>query len=401
MGRVAPEIVDVQHIKLCYSKERYCGHPRQLPFRNFGSGEISVAHLHAPATYETAENIAHGHAHYMGRAQVLLQRSLDHGETWRPDDEVVIWDHSLDLAERRAIVLRADEPGVARETIDLTDPDAMVSFARLATGPDDTEGRATLECFAFRSGDRGRTWETVPTRVPPPRGYNFVGIDGQAPVTFPDGTLVMPAWVDNRNTGSLRDYNDAIVALYGSDDQGLIWTYMAEIVRDPNTWGRPGYANLLLLPSGRLQCYFNRIDGVRNDIELAYSDDGGYSWSEPQPIVAWGHSPWAARHRPGEHWNGWLYRSPWPIRLRDGRTVVLFARRKSPSGIGLIVSEDNGATWSAEAIVRDDGSGPDLGYPVATQLDDGRIFTAYYFMEDDGNKFGGSRYIAASFFHLS
>ena len=81
--------------------------------------------------------------------------------------------------------------------------------------------------------------------------------------------------------------------------------------------------------------------------------------------------------------------------------MVLFARRKSPSGIGLFVSEDNGVNWSDEVIVRDDGSGSDLGYPVATELDNGQIFTAYYFMEEDGNNFGGSRYMAASTFHLS
>ena len=288
MNRTAPPLAGVNHMKLCYDKGRYCGHPRQLPFRNFGGGEIAVAHFHAPASYKNRENIAHGHNNYMGRAQVLLQRSLDHGETWRPEDEVVIWDHSLDLAERRAIVERADEPGVARETIDLARPDGVVSFARQATGPDDTEGRPSLECFAFRSGDRGRTWETVPTRVSPPPGHNFVAIDGQTPVRFPDDTLVVPAWVDNRNTGSLRDYNDATIALYGSDDHGIAWKYLAEVVRDPTTWGRPGYANLLLLPSGQLQCYFNRIDGIRNDIELTSSNDGGYSWSAPQAIVAWG-----------------------------------------------------------------------------------------------------------------
>ena len=401
MNRTAPSLADVHHMKLCYSKDRYCGHPRQLPFRNFGGGEIAVAHCHAPASYKTRENIGHGHHQYMGRAQVLLQRSLDHGETWRPEDEVVIWDHSLDLAERRAIVQRADEPGVAREEIDLTSPDAMVAFPRQATGPEDPEGRPTLECFALRSAYRGRTWETVPTRVSPPPGFNFVSVDGAAPIQFPDGTFVVPAWLDNRNSGSnLREYNDAIIALYGSDDHGLTWKYLAEVVRDPTAWGRPGYANQLLLPSGRLQCYFNRINGIRNDIELTSSDDGGYSWSAPQPIVAWGNSPWAGQHRPGDHWDGWLYRSPWPVRLRDGRIVVLFARRQSPSGIGLIVSEDDGATWSAEAIVRDDGSGADLGYPVATELDDGRIFTAYYFMEADGNNFGGTRHIAGSFFRL-
>ena len=214
------------------------------------------------------------------------------------------------------------------------------------------------------------------------------------------------------------------MALYGSDDQGLSWRYLAEVVREPTGRGRPGYANLLLLPSGRLQCYFNRIGGLRHSIEMTASDDGGYSWSTPRPLVVWGQSPWAALsrrhawpgdvpelHNPlgigraalassGARRGGLLYRSPWPLRLRDGRIVVIFARRKQPCGIGLIVSEDDGATWSAEAVIRADASDWDLGYPVATQLDDGRIFTAYYFMEDDGNGFGGTRHIAGSFFRL-
>ena len=392
----------MHHIKLCYSKDHYCGHPRQLPFRNFGGGEIAVAHFHAPANYRTRENITHGHKHYMGRSQVLLQRSLNHGETWLSENDTIIWDHSRPLAERRAILHRADEPGVARAEITLTSPDAMVAFPRHATGPEDSEGRPTLECFALRSADRGRTWETVSTRLTPPPDFNFVSVDGAAPIQFPDGTFVVPAWLDNRNSGSnQRDYYTAITGLYGSDDHGLTWKYLAEVGAEPPARGRHGYSNLLLLPNGRLQCYFNRLNGIRNDIELTSSDDGGYSWSAPQPIVAWGNSPWAARHRPGDRWNSWLYRSPWPVRLRDGRIVVLFARRQSPSGIGLIVSEDDGATWSAEAIVRDDGSGPDLGYPVATELDDGRIFTAYYFMEDDGNNFGGTRHIAASFIRIA
>lgn len=41
------------------------------------------------------------------------------------------------------------------------------------------------------------------------------------------------------------------------------------------------------------------------------------------------------------------------------------------------------------------------GYPVATQLDHGRIFTAYYLMEVDGNNFGGALHIAGNFFRLA
>jgi hypothetical protein len=37
---------------------------------------------------------------------------------------------------------------------------------------------------------------------------------------------------------------------------------------------------------------------------------------------------------------------------------------------------------------------------MATELDDGRIFTAYYYNLDDGNKLGGTRFIAGSFFRV-
>ena len=56
--------------------------------------------------------------------------------------------------------------------------------------------------------------------------------------------------------------------------------------------------------------------------------------------------------------------------------------------------------WSAEQILRDDASGPDLAYPVAVELEPGKIFAAYYFMEDDGNNFGGTRFIAGTHFLL-
>ncbi len=44
MRRRSPTLTDVRHLKLCYSKGHYCDHPRQLPMRNFGDGEIAVTH---------------------------------------------------------------------------------------------------------------------------------------------------------------------------------------------------------------------------------------------------------------------------------------------------------------------------------------------------------------------
>jgi len=405
LDRAVPMLTDVSHIKLCYDKDRMCAHPRQCPIGNYGGGEITVVHHHAPSGYRTRDDIAHGQFGYKGRAKILLQRSLDHGETWPRENDVVIWDDSRPLEEKRAILRQADEPGVAREQIDLASPDAEVYFARPATGPEGADGRPTIECFAFRSGDRGHTWETVPTRVSPPAGLGYVHVDGYQPARFPDGTVMTAASVGGEDGARNSDSVNNAIGVYGSDDGGLTWEYLAEVARDHQTGrGRPTYSCLLRLPSGRLQCYMLHIGGVRNAIQMNYSDDGGYSWSEPQPLVAWGQSPWAAlsgRHAwPGARRQGVHYRSPWPLRLRDGRIVVIFGRRHPPFGMGLILSEDDGATWSAEAVIRADASDGDLGYPVATQLDDGRIFTAYYFMEDDGNNFGGTRHIAASFFRL-
>lgn len=393
MNRTTPEIRDLHHIKICYHKDTYCGHPRQSGIFNYGNGEIAVLHSHAPSNYQDLEDISHSFTTgYASRAKILLQRSLDHGETWNRQNDVIVWDESRPLEEKRAILYRADDPSEARDQIDLTSKDAAVYFARPATGPSGPDGHPALECFAFRSSDRGCTWETIPTRVTNPIGKGLHR-DAHPLVQFPDGTLmgVMSVAMAQGPGG---------VAVYGSDDHGLTWEYLAEVARDPTGQGRPTYAGLILLPSGRLQCYMLNIDGIRNAIQMSHSDDGGYSWSAPHPIVSWGQSPWTPHRKADVARHGVHYRSPWPMRLRDGRILVIFGRRKPPEGIGLLISEDDGRHWSSEAIVRDDGSGRDLSYPVATQLDDGRIFTAYYYMEADDNNYEGTRHIAGSFFQL-
>ena len=67
-------------------------------------------------------------------------------------------------------------------------------------------------------------------------------------------------------------------------------------------------------------------------------------------------------------------------------------------GIGGVLSSDGGKTWSPEFPIRKDGAGSDQGYPVACQFEDGRVFVAYYYLMPDGNKFDGTRYMAASTF---
>ena len=135
-------------------------------------------------------------------------------------------------------------------------------------------------------------------------------------------------------------------------------------------------------------------------ISITHSDDVGLTWSEPKRINRWGISPY-------------------PVLLRDGRIVVIYTRRHtSKYGMFCIVSEDEGKTWSDEIILRDDAAsgkgvfmyegighgwmGTDGGYPVAVQLRDGRIFTAYYYQleEKDIPWPGGRKFIGGAFFEL-
>jgi hypothetical protein len=190
------------------------------------------------------------------------------------------------------------------------------------------------------------------------------------------------------------------VDLYASTDRGMSWQYRRHICEPHH------YPALVLLKTGRLQCY-------NYPIGMCYSDDGGKTWSARKLIEPRQPSPWAAND--AFYRDELTHRSPTPLVLRDGRILLFFARRISNRrGMGFIQSEDGGATWSPDLILRDDASVfhttkaqgqttdySDIGYPVATQLEDGRVFVAYYYMIADGNNFGGSRFIAGTFFRLT
>ena len=387
------EIADVQHIKLHGNRDVFCGHPRQGGIYNFGDGELAVIHYHAPCKYEVRQDVRHDEGGYHSRAVALLQRSLDNGESWPDAQDVTIWDESLPLEERRQLLFPSD---ASREIIDMSRPESVFYFGRSWSGEEQADGSHTIVCFALRSADKGQTWERVPTIVQPPRHLKGIHKDAHPVVTMPDGTFLATM------TGGGGSSAPGQVLIYGSDDDGVTWEYLSEVARDATGDGRPTYAGLLLLPSGELLCFMLQLGGRGNFLGLSRSKDGGYSWSDFVPIVRWGQSPWRARRRsdqPGAP--GVFYRSPWPMILQDGRILLLFARRKPPFGIGGMISDDDGHTWSQEFVVRDDGNMGDLGYPVATQLADGRIFTAYYFNVDDGNNFGGSRFIGGSFFRLT
>lgn len=381
-------VTRVEHIKLHGDRTTYCGHPRQCGIFNFGHGEIAVGHNHAPCAYQKPTDIQHDFGGYHSRSVLLLQRSMDNGRTWPGENEVEVWNEAAPVEERRKFLLSAFTS--PRESIDLSKPESIVMFPRTFLGPI-RYGAYEMIAFGLRSRDKGRTWEKVPSILVPPPGCYSATPDNTPIVRMPDSTLLFPM----RTFGG-RDGVD----LYVSTDSGLSWHYRTHICESHD------YPALVLLKSGRLQCY-------NYPLAMCYSDDGGKTWSKRKPIVPPGPSPWLAQDRFYE--DELTHRSPTPLVLRDGRVLVFFARRISAKrGMGVIVSEDGGATWSRDLVLRDDASVfhmmklhgadceySDIGYPQATELEDGRIFTAYYYMLNDGNNFGGSRFIAGTFFRLT
>ena len=383
---------DVTHSRVCGGPDTYCGHPYQDGMFDFGGGEIAVLHKHAPCDYASLGSIGHAECH--SRAKIVMQRSLDGGETWQPGHRV-LWDESAPLEERMAFLRSTG----SRAEIDLSRSDSAIFFAR--TRLHDEMSESNMQTFAIRSSDCGHTWEEHPIVVPPlhvtdpssPMSRRPLYKDGVPLIKLDDGYLVTIFYPEGENAPMLL----------GTGDDGLTWDYLSMGPHDTSGFGRVEYPAVLKASDGRLILFTTNNQGSRNCLQVAESVDG-YSWSEYRPIVRVGASPWLSRpvvpQSPYQLPGGVMYRSPWPMLLRDGRIVVIFARRKAPNGIGLIVSEDDGRTWSDEVILRNDAPSSDLGYPVATELPDRRIFTAYYFNDEPGGEFGGPRYIAGTHFRL-
>jgi hypothetical protein len=399
----APAISDVQHSVLHFDQSTYCGHPRMVAFEYFGSGEILVGHFHAPSKYQVYDDVRH--VSYQSRAVCLLQRSLDYGKTWPKENESVVLDRVSFVKDPGEIMNRTGP----RESYDMFKPDAMFfsqNTHELAPPP--------RQCFFLRSPDKGVTWEKVPTVITNPHGSQYAITRHDTPIIrMGDGKTLLASFSMAGRTEDGRE-TEGEPAVFSSTDQGVSWQFLSRPITDPTERGLFIYPTLLKLSNGELQCYvvhlakkgYYPVEGLLNAMAVVSSRDGGRTWSEPTVISGKGAGAWK---NPGKE--GHMYRSPWPIQLKDGRIVVIFARRRQPTGIGGIVSSDSGRTWSQELILRDDGNRwnekkhpegdwGDLGYPVVCQLEDGRIFTAYYFNNDEAHEQGGTRFIAATTFRL-
>ena len=364
----------MEHVTIFSDRRQFAGWPFAHGLWAWPGGELLVGYTRSPCSYETADDVHHI---TVDTAPVYATlRSTDGGATWPAEGEQV-------LGERATIVQeleRQEEAPADVSPADWTSPDFCLT-AGFGIPPADAKHLGYLQ----HSTDRGRTWHG-PFLVPR-LGVWHVQVKPDF-IVRPDGPILLFVTVGRASASPDAKYpgrfGSRFVAVYASPDSGVTWRYLSAI--QPGTPDEPFveryYASPVLLPDGRIVAALRcQIDGVNGWPEIYESGDGGWSWRFVSRISDWG--------------------APTDLlRLHDGRLVAVYGYRVPPFGIRARVSEDDGRTWERELVLRDDGGSHDLGYPRAVELEDGRVFTAYYFnrADDPIQLDGGVREIAGTFF---
>jgi hypothetical protein len=264
-----------------------------------------------------------------------------------------------------------------------------------------------------RSLDGGLTWSFEDPD-------NFVG-DGGTAVPSPGGINFAHPDFALRTFGSTSKGQ-----FFFSYDRGHSWQgpyTCGNLMSHPELSGLENSSRTDYIVNGQDDCLIGMSAlgcGPTDRAFMARTTDGGatfnfVSWINPELCTTRGVMPSTVRisenklittlrrKYPGEwidafvsydNGNSWLFLSqvadtytwngnpPALVRLRDGRLCCAYGNRLDRR-IEARISEDEGATWSEEIILRDDYQvdaygDPDLGYCRMVQRPDGKLVTMYY-----------------------
>ena len=255
-----------------------------------------------------------------GRAMIM--RSTDRGRTFSRPETLI------------------DTPADDRHpsVIELADGTLLCSFFAY-TGPHDRCGTHVVRSF-----DGGQTWEKDACKLPSPMGWD--GTDG-AWAQMEDGSVLLAVYGGVESVGGMSH-----IGLFRTKDSGETWE-MVSVVKCEHEMSEPGLA---LLPDGRL------VLMTRPEGDIAWSEDGGETWSSPVSF-------------------GMRMYEPGLLVTQDGTLVCTFGTYNGHDGISglhVILSRDGGETWAAPAA--DYGftlDGSVYGYGRGVLLPDGSIYTTY------------------------
>ena len=248
-----------------------------------------------------------------------------------------------------------------------------------ASGPLTDKSQITKSTSLFHRWSPDNWQETIYQRF-----YEVPGVD--IIVTFPRfleflNIILIPAYA------ILSDYDDiSRCFVWRSDDHGKtfrLWNMFPDGI-DGNEMA------FIRTKDERILAHI-RSDNHPYLME-SWSYDYGLTWTYPTHVYS-------------EAVGNIIGGPPHLLRLKDNRILCSYGYRRQPMGIRAIISEDEGETWQAPIILRDDAgyasslhkekwlwskfrfSKPnpamDCGYPVSIQLEDESILTAYYITCED------------------
>jgi len=229
-----------------------------------------------------------------------------------------------------------------------------------------------------RSTDAGKTWSTwaIPGNIVPGTGRLGLG-ECHGPVELDDGTLAMHLYrvVGGykwnayliRSTNRGKTWGDPTQVPTRTDSDEISYEYLPEQKRIY------GVTRSSAAQIRRVKSFADQVPGGKNaplgseagDAAFQFhSDDAGRTWTDPVPTGL-----------------GVLQAAgAYPMKLADGRMILLYGNRQFPYGTQAVGSHDNGKTWVLDQpiILSWHSWSGYCGHPRSVQLHDGTMVTGYY-----------------------
>lgn len=354
---------NVKHVKVYFEPGMYGGWPANNGIWIWGN-EILVGF--SKGVYKDL-----GSKHNIDREKPelhMLARSLDGGDSWVIEDPGKtggLVPHGFFIAKPRTDIPQ-QQIIQQKEPINFKHP----GFALTVRSNSDT-GQSRY----WYSYDKGHQWKG-------PFALPDFGTPGTAARTdyIIDGkescTLFISSAKSNRKEGR--------VLCVRTTDGGRNWSFLSWIGEEPEDYAiMPASVRL---SDKKILVTVRQKEGNRSFISSWLSVDNGHSWTQLKDAAE----------------DTGIGNPPAMIKMKDGRICLIYGYRADSESIlantktsdmRARISNDNGKTWSKEYILRNDGSGQDIGYPRVVQRPDGKIVAIYYFMD---NQTGRERYIGAT-----
>ena len=328
-------------------------------------------------------------AHVCPFGKTVISFSDDEGETYTPPAPII--DTPLD--NRDGGVNAFGESGVVVSSLSLSlefvEETLMSNLEHKAEQKEyamgyinsvSAETREKYDANTFRiSFDNGRSFGPI---------HKIPASSPHGPVGTRDGKLL---WVGRlRMSKEVDEYLSEGIYTFVIDPSDGTYEVRGKI---PNPRGNENYhpcePYAIELDDGRYLCHFRvqvKDGGVFTTFQ-SVSDDGGYTWSEPEMILSI--TGGAPAHI---------------MKHSSGALISTYGERMAPYGVKAMFSYDNGKTWDTDNWVyvhtlkatdeeiknaMEDcslicGVHGDIGYPATVELDDGSLLTVFYAHLDRG-----------------